>query len=138
MNWLENRKNVRFFKQKGVRRKVLEMTAITGVEQSMINRLNENQAITQNPLTKLVEISDSRVGMPSSLGFGSTLKGIFDTVDARQKTAEAKISAVELGQSDDLIGATVAAQKAQLSFSALMQVRNKMVTNFNDIIKMSV
>jgi len=116
----------------------LEMTAITGVEQSMINRLNENQAITQNPLTKLVEISDSRVGMSSSLEFSSTLKGIFDSVDARQKTAEAKITAVELGQSDDLIGATVAAQKAQLSFSALMQVRNKMVTNFNDIIKMSV
>ncbi len=116
----------------------MEINALTAVEQSMINRLAENQAITQNPLTNNVELSDTRVGMSSRLEFGSTLKGIFDTVDARQKTADAKITAVELGQSDDLIGATVAAQKAQLSFSALMQVRNKMVTNFNDIIKMAV
>jgi len=116
----------------------LEINAITAVEQSMINRMNENQSIVQNPLIHFDDMSDSRVGMSSRLEFGSTLKGIFDTVDARQKTAEAKITAVELGQSDDLIGATVAAQKAQLSFSALMQVRNKMVTNFNDIIKMAV
>ncbi|SDH13610.1 flagellar hook-basal body complex protein FliE [Vibrio xiamenensis] len=116
----------------------MDIQAISAVEQSMLDRLNQNQAITSNPVSQFSGISETPVGNSVRLDFGSTLKGIFDTVDAHQKTAEAKITAVELGQSDDLIGATVAAQKAQLSFSALMQVRNKMVTNFNDIIKMPV
>jgi flagellar hook-basal body complex protein FliE len=36
------------------------------------------------------------------------------------------------------LGATIASQKAGLSFNALMQVRNKMVSNFESIIKMPI
>jgi flagellar hook-basal body complex protein FliE len=34
------------------------------------------------------------------------------------------------------VGAMVASQKAGLSFSALMQVRNKLMTGFDDIMRM--
>lgn len=74
----------------------------------------------------------------SALQFSHALKGVLDTVDKYQAHASDKITAVELGKSDDLLGATVASQKAQLSFNALMQVRNKMVSNFQDIIKMPI
>ncbi len=36
----------------------------------------------------------------------------------------------------ELVGAMVASQKAGLSFSALMQVRNKLMTGFDDIMRM--
>ena len=48
------------------------------------------------------------------------------------------MTAVETGQSDDLVGAMIASQKASLSFNALMQVRNKVVTSFEEILKMPV
>ncbi len=116
----------------------MDISAVSSIELQMLNRLNKNSAIASNPFNTTAVNSETFVGNASKLEFGSTLKTIFDNVDARQKTAEQKATEVELGLSDDLIGATVASQKAQLSFSALMQVRNKMVTNFNDIIKMSI
>ncbi|EEX41987.1 flagellar hook-basal body complex protein FliE [Vibrio furnissii] len=116
----------------------MEFPAISPLEHAMLERLNSSRVITNPTFESVNAVSGNHVGKDSDLRVGSTFKQIFDTVDAHQKLAEAKITAVELGQSDDLIGATVAAQKAQLSFSALMQVRNKMVSNFNDIIKMQI
>ena len=62
----------------------------------------------------------------------------FDTVNQHQSLASQKMTAVETGKSDDLVGAMVASQKASLSFNALMQVRNKVVMSFEDIMKMPV
>ncbi|MGG7387346.1 flagellar hook-basal body complex protein FliE, partial [Escherichia coli] len=38
----------------------------------------------------------------------------------------------------DLAGAMIASQQASLSFSALVQVRNKIATGFNDLMSMSI
>ena len=45
---------------------------------------------------------------------------------------------VDTGKSDDLAGAMIASQQASLSFSALVQVRNKIATGFNDLMSMSI
>ncbi|MGR5448611.1 flagellar hook-basal body complex protein FliE [Vibrio sp. PNB22_3_1] len=70
------------------------------------------------------------------LDFSHAMKSTLSAVNAQQLDAAKKVESYELGLSDDLIGVTVASQKASLSFSALMQVRNKLVTGFDDIIKM--
>ncbi|MBC7001608.1 flagellar hook-basal body complex protein FliE [Photobacterium sp. BZF1] len=110
----------------------------------MSDKMAFHRQIATNPLsdsfmlppTRQVVATESVSGQ--SLAFGEMLRGVLDTVDLYQSHASEKVTAVELGKSDDLIGATIAAQKAQLSFSALMQVRNKMVSNFEDIIKMPI
>jgi flagellar hook-basal body complex protein FliE len=48
------------------------------------------------------------------------------------------MKAVDSGKSDDLVGAMVASQKASLSFSAMIQIRNRLVQAFDDVIKMPV
>lgn len=70
--------------------------------------------------------------------FGHLLLGMLEDVDHRQVDAERKAAAVDTGQSDDLIGAMLASQDASLSFSMLTQVRNKLVTAFDDLLKMTV
>ncbi|MGL5186469.1 MAG: flagellar hook-basal body complex protein FliE, partial [Plesiomonas shigelloides] len=40
--------------------------------------------------------------------------------------------------SQDLVGAMVASQKASLSFTALVQVRQKLMTAYDDVMKMPV
>ena len=57
-------------------------------------------------------------------------------VDAQQHRSGALMAAVDSGQSDDLVGAMIESQKASVSFSALMQVRNKLSSAFDDIMKM--
>lgn len=72
------------------------------------------------------------------LSFSQAITNVLNVVNDHQSTASQKMTAVELGQSDDLVGAMVASQKASLSFNALMQVRNKVVSSFDDIMKMPV
>ncbi|MCY9872308.1 flagellar hook-basal body complex protein FliE [Vibrio barjaei] len=57
-------------------------------------------------------------------------------VNQNQVQAENKVKNYELGLTDNLVDVTVTSQKASLEFSALMQVRNKSVEAFNELLKM--
>jgi len=48
------------------------------------------------------------------------------------------MAAVERGESDDLVGAMLSSQEAGLSFSMMMQVRNKVVAAVDDLIKLQL
>lgn len=68
--------------------------------------------------------------------FGSVMQQTIQSVNAEQNLASQMMSAVDSGQSDDLVGAMVASQKASLSFATLMQVRNKLMTGLDDIMRL--
>ncbi|WP_431051821.1 flagellar hook-basal body complex protein FliE [Roseateles sp. L2-2] len=70
----------------------------------------------------------------SSMGFEQVLR----RVDDRDQAAAARMEAVERGESDDLVGAMLASQEASLSFSMLMQVRNKVAGAVDELIKMQL
>ncbi len=72
------------------------------------------------------------------LSFSSAMSEVLNIVNQHQTAASSKMTAVETGQSDDLVGAMIASQKASLSFDALIQVRNKVVGSFDDLMKMPV
>jgi flagellar hook-basal body complex protein FliE len=74
----------------------------------------------------------------AGVGFAQAMKHAITHVEGRQHAADMKVTAVESGQSDDLIGAMLASQEANLSFSMMMQVRNKLMAAFDDVIKMQV
>lgn len=77
-------------------------------------------------------------GEPQAVNFGHSLEQALRGVDAKDQAAAAKVSAVERGESDDLVGAMLASQDASLSFSMLMQVRNKVVGAVDELIKMQL
>ena len=56
--------------------------------------------------------------------------------DAQQHQASAAMAAVDSGKSEDLVGAMIDSQKASVSFSALLQVRNKLTNAFDEIMRM--
>ncbi|WP_426400094.1 flagellar hook-basal body complex protein FliE [Ralstonia sp. R-29] len=74
----------------------------------------------------------------AAAGFSDLLKHAVHGTDAQQHHANDLVTAVETGASDDLVGAMLASQQASLSFSAMVQVRNKLMSAFDDIIKMQV
>jgi flagellar hook-basal body complex protein FliE len=71
--------------------------------------------------------------------FASYLKNSLDKVNAAQQTAETEAKAFELGVPDvSLNDVMLDGQKANIEFQTAVQVRNKLVTAYNDIMQMSV
>ena len=68
--------------------------------------------------------------------FMQAVRAAIENIDADQTRSGELMAAVDAGRSDDLVGAMLASQKAGLSFSALVQVRNKLVSAFDDIMRM--
>ncbi|MGR5148932.1 flagellar hook-basal body complex protein FliE [Photobacterium alginatilyticum] len=89
----------------------------------------EMTQIAPNPLT---------ANQVNSVSFTEVISQTLNNVDQQGKEASALMTAVDTGKSDDLVGAMVASQKASLSFAALVQVRNKLLTAYDDVMKMPV
>ncbi|QPF74172.1 flagellar hook-basal body complex protein FliE [Roseateles sp. DAIF2] len=75
---------------------------------------------------------------PATPGFAHSMAEALRGIDARDQAAGARMTAVENGESDDLVGAMLASQQASLSFSMLMQVRNKVVGAVDELIKLQL
>ncbi len=72
-------------------------------------------------------------------GFGDFLKTAVDSVNASQQTAAALKRDFESERKNaDLTEVMVAVQKADLSFRAMTEVRNKLVSAYQDIMNMPV
>lgn len=71
-------------------------------------------------------------------GFAHSMELALRRVDAKDQDAAGKMAAVETGESDDLVGAMLASQDASLSFSMLMQVRNKVMGAVDELIKLQL
>jgi flagellar hook-basal body complex protein FliE len=71
--------------------------------------------------------------------FGSMLKQSIDQVNSLQQEAKTLSTGFETGTGDaDLAQVMVALQKSSVSFQAMVQVRNKLVEAYKDVMNMSV
>ena len=70
--------------------------------------------------------------------FGTVLKDAISTVNELQKQSDQEIQKLMTGESQDLHNTVIAMQKADLSFQMMMQVRNKIVQAYQEIIRMQV
>lgn len=75
----------------------------------------------------------------STSDFGSMLKDAVNSVNSLQQDAGAKKTAFELGDPTVSLGETmIATQKASVAFEATVQVRNKFVEAYKEIMSMPV
>ena len=71
--------------------------------------------------------------------FGTILKGALDNVNTIQQDANTLSRAYELGEPGvDLTRVMIASQKSTIAFQATMQVRNKLVSAYQDIMNMPI
>jgi flagellar hook-basal body complex protein FliE len=71
--------------------------------------------------------------------FGVLLKQSMDQVNEIQQEASAMREAFESGEGDvNLAQVMVAAQKSSLSFEAMVQVRNKLIEAYKDVMNMPI
>ncbi|MGF6722653.1 flagellar hook-basal body complex protein FliE [Paraburkholderia sp. GAS41] len=80
-----------------------------------------------------------QAGAASSGGFASALKASLDKISDDQKSAAGEAKAFEVGASNvSLNDVMIDGQKANLGFQFGLQVRNKLVAAYNDIMQMQV
>lgn len=100
-------------------------------QSAMESLMNQDAVRLQNDAQVLMNGASHNQEMP---GFEQLLR----RVDDRDQAAADRMEAVERGESDDLVGAMLASQEASLSFSMLMQVRNKVVGAVDELIKLQL
>jgi flagellar hook-basal body complex protein FliE len=69
-------------------------------------------------------------------GFADTLRGAMEETGELSAQAETKVASVLAGNGTDVHSALIAVEKADLSFQLMMQVRNKIVSAYQEISRM--
>jgi flagellar hook-basal body complex protein FliE len=75
---------------------------------------------------------------PAGDGFGNMLDGLVSTVNAKQAQSDAITNQVLLGSSDKLHQSVIAMQEASTALSLMVQVRNKLVESYQELMRMQV
>jgi len=90
------------------------------------------------PLPKPPGINPGAAGAAPTEGFGRMLDGLVAAVDAKQADARALTQKVLLGDSDQLHQSVIAMQEAGVSFSLMVEVRNKLIESYQELMRMQV
>lgn len=103
-----------------------------------MSEMNVNQVLAQMRAMSL-EAGSSKVLETGGGGadFAAMLKQTIGTVNDTQQTAGKMTKAFEIGDTNvSLAEVMVASQKASVSFQAMLQVRNKLVEAYQDVMNM--
>jgi flagellar hook-basal body complex protein FliE len=73
---------------------------------------------------------------PAGGGFREILDSAMDDMQHLESQADTKVSGVLEGTGGDVHSALIAVEKADLSFQLMMQVRNKIVSAYEEISRM--
>ncbi|MFZ5495070.1 MAG: flagellar hook-basal body complex protein FliE [Verrucomicrobiota bacterium] len=71
-------------------------------------------------------------------GFGTMLDGLVSTVAEKQAVSADLTKRVLLGESDQLHQSVIAMQEASVAFSLMVEVRNKLVESYQELMRMQV
>jgi flagellar hook-basal body complex protein FliE len=105
---------------------------------NLLSQMRQMSARVQMPQTAETAIGQAP-GAPSTGSFGALLKQSIAEVGQNQLQAGRLAAGFERGDPGVSLASTmVAIQKAQLSLSAMGQVRNKLVDAYKDIMNMSI
>ena len=91
------------------------------------------------PLPKIgLPPAGPNIAAPAGGGFGQMLDGLVGTVEARSAEAQAATRKVLLGDSDQLHQSVIAMQEASVAFTMMVEVRNKLVESYQELMRMQV
>jgi flagellar hook-basal body complex protein FliE len=100
--------------------------------QQLLNQIRMLNAELQGP-------TPLQTGEPGQAGFGALLTDAIDHVNESQMHSATMQETYLTGNSDaSLVEVMISTQKADLSFRAMTEVRNKLVTAYQEIMNMPV
>ena len=113
------------------------MTAITPA-----SLLQMRSAILQqnSALQKAAQDAAKPIAAPAATdtNFAGAVKNALQSVNSLQSNAEAASTSYETGQTTDIAAVMLAREQASVGFQATLQVRNKLLSAYKDIMSMPV
>ena len=99
--------------------------------------LERNQALAR---ANQVATAQAPTAAPAAkpINFAETLQSALEQVNQTQNRAGAASSAYERGETVDIAKVMLARQEASVAFEATLQVRNKLLSAYKDIMSMPV
>lgn len=110
----------------------------------MINAIDPNQLLMQMRAAQAqASQQTSQIEGPNQVGestsFSGLMKSAIDQVNETQQASGKLKTAFEMGDPNvSLADAMIASQKATVAFQATLQVRNKLVSAYEEVMRMSV
>ena len=80
----------------------------------------------------------AQLGGPQQKSFGETLRDAVGEVNTLQKTADVKMQELATGKAKSIPDVMIAAEKADIALRLMVQVRNKIIEAYQEIMKMQV
>jgi flagellar hook-basal body complex protein FliE len=102
-----------------------------------MSEMNVNQVLAQMRTMSIEASSSKPVETENKSDFAAVLKDSIDSVNQTLNTSASLSKAFETGEPDtSLAEVMIASQKANVSFQAMLQVRNKLVDAYKDVMNM--
>lgn len=101
------------------------------------NNINPASIKQLNP-DNITNGNNSGNGSGQNDSFSNTLMGYIDKVNGTEVKADKEAEAIATGKSSNIHQAMIDMEKANDSFELMMQVRNKIVTAYNQIVNMQL
>lgn len=79
-----------------------------------------------------------RSGSIEGKSFADTLKDAVTEVNQMQKNSDKAIQDLSTGRTDNIADVMVTAEKADIAMRVMVQVRNKIIDAYNEVMKMQV
>ncbi|MBA3029250.1 MAG: flagellar hook-basal body complex protein FliE [Desulfobacteraceae bacterium] len=98
-----------------------------------IKSLQNIQKVYNNPF---IEKSNERTDNTKS--FGKMLTETIKEVDSIHKESDKMINGLASGQNTDIHNTMIAVEKADISFQLMMQIRNKLVSAYQEVYRMQI
>lgn len=94
----------------------------------------------KNHLETLVplQVNGKQATQKQEGSFGEMLSGAIGETDRLRKEADRAVSDLASGKSKDIHQTMIALEKASISFKLMMQVRNKVIGAYKEIMRMPV
>lgn len=110
---------------------------ILKLQDTSMNDINVNQVLNQMRIMSLQAANRPVQETAGSTDFSSVLQQSLASVNDTQQRAEKMVEAFEMGVPNvSLAQVMVETQKANVSFQAMLQVRNKLVDAYKDVMNM--
>lgn len=88
--------------------------------------------------SQLLSQGSKTVAKTNTIDFKEVLTNALESVNNDQLNAEAMDTAFIKGETDDIHGVMIASQKAELSLSFAVEVRNKVIEAYKEIMRIQV
>ena len=99
----------------------------------MNNTIIGSQGIASAAMPKTGQVNSGKAN-----GFSEALHNAVNDVERLQQNADKAIQKVQTGQASNLHEAMIALEKADISFRTMLQVRNKLIEAYQEIMRMQV